>query len=193
MDKKSTIKQIITESLQAKENFLSDEEAINSVKSAAEAIIECYKRGGKVIVFGNGGSAADSQHLAAELVVRFEKERKPLACVALTTNTSILTAAANDYEFDKVFSRQVEAIALTEDLIVAISTSGNSPNVLEGVKAAKNKALKVIALTGRDGGSLAALADIKIIVKSSNTARIQEIHATIMHVICKIVEDATIA
>lgn len=190
MNIETTVRNILKESILAKQNFLSDKGALENVVEAARAIIDCYRRGGKVIVFGNGGSAADSQHLAAELVVRFEKERKALACIALTTNTSILTAAANDYSFDAIFARQIEAMAEAKDAIVAISTSGSSENVIKAAKKAKEKKAKLIALTGKNGGKLAKIADIPIVVKADNTARIQEVHITIIHILCKLVEDA---
>ncbi|MGD2278646.1 MAG: D-sedoheptulose 7-phosphate isomerase [Candidatus Omnitrophota bacterium] len=190
MDNKSRIKKIFEDSLKTKKDFIEDDLNTDKVDEAANALIECYDRGGKVIVFGNGGSAADSQHMAAELLVRFEKERKSLPCIALSTNSSTLTATSNDYSFDKTFSRQVEGLAEKNDVVVAISTSGNSSNVLEGVKAAKEKKVPVIALTGKDGGKLAGLADVPIVVKSDNTARIQEAHITIIHALCKIVEEA---
>lgn len=188
MDTREIVKNILEDSLQIKREFLADQTNIDRVSEAAQAIVECYRRGGKVIIFGNGGSAADSQHLAAELVVRFEKERKSLPCIALTANTSILTAMSNDYSFSKVFSRQVEALADSRDVVIAVSTSGNSENVLEGVRLARDKKVQVIALAGRDGGKLAKEADIPIIVRSENTARIQEVHVTIIHILCKIVE-----
>jgi D-sedoheptulose 7-phosphate isomerase len=190
MDTKKTVRDIFKESLRIKEQFVSDEASIDAVAEAASALVECYRRGGKVIVFGNGGSAADSQHLAAELVVRFEKERKSLPCVALTTNTSILTATSNDYDFSRIFSRQIEALADPSDVVIAISTSGNSENVLEGARAARAKKVPVIALTGRDGGKLVKESDIAIVARAENTARIQEIHVTVIHILCKIVEDA---
>jgi D-sedoheptulose 7-phosphate isomerase len=173
MDSAKIIADLLKDSLRAKENFLADKEAVKSVAAAAEAIAECYANGGKILVFGNGGSAADSQHLAAELVVRFERERRALPAIALTTDSSILTAAANDYDFGEIFSRQI----------------GNSRNVLEGVRAAHSKGMRVVALTGRDGGSLAREADIAIVAREGNTARIQEIHVAVIHIICKIVED----
>lgn len=185
-----TVKDILKDSIRAKDRFLSDEVNCGQVAAAAGAIVGCYGRGGKVIVFGNGGSAADSQHFAAELIVRFEKERKGLPCLALTTNTSTLTATSNDYDFNKIFSRQVEALAGPLDVVVAISTSGNSENVLEGARAARAKKIPVIALSGRGGGKLLAEADIPIVVNAENTARIQEVHITIIHIICKIVEEA---
>lgn len=190
MSREEKIKQLFTESIKAKEDFSALDKNIEAVLKASEVIIESLKAGGKVIIFGNGGSAADSQHFAAELVVRFEKERKSLAAVALSTNTSILTAAANDYDFKNIFSRQIDALASSKDVVFAISTSGSSPNVLEAAKVAKDKKLPVIALTGRDGGSLKDLSDVTILVESGNTARIQEVHILVIHAICKIVEDA---
>jgi D-sedoheptulose 7-phosphate isomerase len=185
-----TVKKILQDSIAVKQEFLADGENLEAVAEAAEIMIENLKKGGKVLLFGNGGSASDSQHFAAELVVRFEKERRALPAVALTTDTSILTASANDYSYDKVFSRQVEALAGANDVIVAISTSGNSPNVLEGVKVAKEKKLPVVALAGKDGGRLAGEADIAIVGGSDNTARVQEVHGAVIHIICKLVEDA---
>lgn len=190
MDTRETVKNILEESIRAKKQFFADDVNIAAVVEAASRIVECYQHGGKVVVFGNGGSAADSQHMAAELLVRFEKERKALPCIALTTDTSILTATANDYDFNMSFSRQLEALLADNDVAVAISTSGNSQNVLEGVKTAREKRVSVIALTGRDGGKLVAGSDISIVVNSDSTARIQELHVTIIHIICKIVEDA---
>ena len=184
------IKKMLKDGINAKESFLSDDSALAAISEAADMIVSCYKKEGKVLAFGNGGSAADSQHLAAELVVRFERERKALPCIALTTDTSILTAAANDYDFDSVFSRQVEALATATDVVFAISTSGVSPNVMKGVKAARKKGASVVALTGRDGGQLAKEADISIVARCDNTARIQEIHVTVIHILCKLIEDA---
>jgi len=189
MDIRETVKNIFGDSLRVKEQFLSDDISMDAVAEAASTLVECYRRGGKVIVFGNGGSAADSQHMAAELLIRFEKDRKGLPCVALTANTSVMTAASNDYDFKETFSRQIEALAAPSDAVVAISTSGNSENVLEGVKAARAKKIPIIALTGRDGGKLPEISDVSIVVRSENTARIQEIHITVIHVLCKIIED----
>jgi len=190
MGSNDIIKNVFRDSLSAKKRFLDDAAGMDGVARAAEAIAECYRRGGKVIVLGNGGSAADSQHMAAELLVRFEKERKSFPCIALTANTSALTAAANDYDFSKVFSRQIEALAGPSDVVVAISTSGNSDNVIEAAKAARAKKALVIGLTGGEGGRLKKESDIPILVKAGNTARIQEVHITIIHAICKIVEDS---
>ncbi|MFH1309401.1 MAG: D-sedoheptulose 7-phosphate isomerase [Candidatus Omnitrophota bacterium] len=190
MDVKQIIKDILEESVRLKEEFFSDDNNISLVAESAATIIECYNAGGKVLVCGNGGSAADSQHFAAELMVRFEKERKALPCIALTTDSSVLTAAANDYSFDDVFKRQVEALAMPRDVLIAISTSGNSVNILQAVSTAKNKGNQTIALTGHSGGELAKKADVSVIVKSESTARIQEVHIMIIHMICKIVENS---
>lgn len=190
MNAKDTIKMVFADSLEVMQQFAGDEAAMSSVAEAADLIVDCYKSGGKVLVFGNGGSAADSQHMAAELVVRFEKERKGLPCIALSTDTSIITAGSNDYGYKQVFSRQIEALGGEGDVAVAISTSGNSENVIEGVKAAKAKKMPVVLLSGRDGGKLSEMADTAIVVKTDNTARIQEVHETIIHALCKIVEES---
>ncbi len=190
MDMKNEILTIFQKSIEVKNSFISEEKNIDSIANAAKLIINCVRQGGKVIVFGNGGSAADSQHMAAELVVRFEKERKTIPCIALTTDTSILTAMANDYSFDEVFSRQIEAFANPGDIVIAVSTSGNSENVVKALMEAKNRNVKIISLTGRDGGKLPSLSDVMILVKAENTARIQEVHGTVIHALCKIVEDS---
>lgn len=145
--------------------------------------------GGKVLFCGNGGSAADSQHLAAELVGRFQKERRGLPGIALTTDTSILTAVGNDYGFDRVFSRQVEALARIGDVVVGLSTSGNSPNVVKALEAAKDIGAFTVGLTGRDGGRLAAISDICIKVPAEVTARIQEGHILIGHIVCQLIDE----
>jgi D-sedoheptulose 7-phosphate isomerase len=155
---------------------------------AASLITDCLKSGGKILLFGNGGSAADAQHVAAELVGRFVRERDGLPAVALTTDSSILTAVGNDYGFDRIFARQVQALGRPGDVVIALSTSGNSPNVLEGVKAAKQGKLKTIGLSGNQGGLLAGQADMTITIPSDSTARIQECHITIGHLLCELVE-----
>ena len=152
-------------------------------------IAESFRRGGKLIIFGNGGSAADAQHIAAEFVGRFEKERRPLPALALNTNTSSITAIGNDYSFDKVFSRQVEAFARKEDVVVGISTSGNSSNVNLALEKADSMGCMTIALTGRTGGTMVNIARKAIIVKSNKTSIIQEVHIAIGHMWSKIVED----
>jgi D-sedoheptulose 7-phosphate isomerase len=142
-----------------------------------------------VLLFGNGGSASDAQHVAAELVGRFARERAPLPAIALTTDTSALTAIANDYGFEEVFARQVRALGRPGDVAVAISTSGNSPNVLRGAEAAREMGMTVVALTGAGGGALAAASDLCVNVPSDDTPRIQECHLTVEHVLCEAVEN----
>jgi D-sedoheptulose 7-phosphate isomerase len=149
------------------------------------AIETGVRRGGKLLVFGNGGSAADAQHLAAELVIRYQANRAPIAAIALTTDTSALTACANDFGFDRVFARQIEALSRPGDVVLGISTSGSSPNVLNGLKQARAMQLCTVGLTGGTGGPMAALCDALIVVPSSVTARIQEMHITIGHMLCK--------
>src|SRR5438552_35941 len=161
-----------------------------AIFEAAEVITTCLRAGGKLLLFGNGGSAADAQHLAAEFVGRFVRERPGLPAIALTTDSSILTAVGNDYGFDQIFARQVQALGCPGDVAIAISTSGNSPNVIEGVKAAKRGDLKTIGLSGQDGGLLAKEADIAITIASRSTARIQECHITIGHILCELKEEA---
>ncbi|MDD1610425.1 MAG: D-sedoheptulose 7-phosphate isomerase [Methylococcaceae bacterium] len=159
------------------------------IEAAAELLINTLQQGGKILLCGNGGSAADCQHIAAEFVVRYEKKRRALAAIALTTDSSILTAHANDFDFDTVFSRQVEALGNDKDLLCAISTSGNSGNVLKAVTAARDKGMSVIALTGGTGGDLLEHATLAVIVPSTVTARIQEAHILIGHYWCGVVEE----
>jgi len=161
-----------------------------AIFEAAGLIIMCLRAGGKLLFFGNGGSAADAQHLAAEFVGRFVRERAGLPAIALTTDSSILTAIGNDYGFDQIFARQVQALGRPGDVAIAISTSGNSPNIIEGVKAARKGYLKTIGLSGKDGGLLAAEADVVITIASTSTARIQECHITIGHLLCELTEEA---
>ena len=161
---------------------------IGEIERMAKFIIMAYKTGGKVVLFGNGGSAADAQHIAGELVGQFALKRQAFPAIALTTNTSILTAVANDYGYEMVFSRQVEALVNEEDIVIGISTSGNSPNVIEAIKTAKMKGAKTIGLTGGNGGKLAEVADLALIVPSDSTPRIQEAHITIGHIVCELVE-----
>lgn len=144
--------------------------------------------GGKILFFGNGGSAADAQHLATELAVRYVKDRAPIAALALTTDTSALTAAGNDMGFEKIFARQIEALGAKGDIAIGISTSGNSPNVIEGLKAARAKGLITAGLTGRDGGKMKNACDILLIVPSETTARIQEMHITLGQMLCGALE-----
>lgn len=169
--------------------ILESKKTSHDVKRSVDLIIKCYKRGGKVIVFGNGGSAADSQHLAAELIGRFQLERKSLPAIALTTDTSILTSLSNDYSFDYVFARQCEALVKKGDVIIAVSTSGKSKNVLNGVTVARKKGARIIGLTGSNGLSMRKLVDILLVIPSTSTARIQEGHRTVIHAICELVEE----
>lgn len=180
------IKDILLESIQVKEEILRNQ--IDSIYGIAHLMIDCLRKDGKVIVFGNGGSASDSQHIAAELVGRFKKDRSPLAGIALTTNTSILTSLANDYGYEVVFSRQVEALGKKNDVVLGISTSGKAKNVALGIKQAKKMGIKTVALSGGDGGDIVKLADVSLVVPSKVTARIQEAHITIAHIICEMIE-----
>ena len=157
---------------------------------AAEAIVNVLRAGGKVMLFGNGGSAADAEHAAAELVGRFRRDRPAFAAMALTTNASVLTSVSNDYAFEQVFVRQIEAFGRPGDVAVAISTSGASPNVVSALAAARRRGLSTIALTGRDGGAAGRAADIHVNVPSDSTPRVQEVHRTLLHVICDVVEGA---
>ncbi len=157
---------------------------LEEISSACQKIIKVIKNGGTIFFCGNGGSAADCQHLAAEFVGRFELERKPLKAVALTVDSSALTCISNDYDFDNVFSRQLEALGNPKDLLVAISTSGNSKNIINCLNKAKNMNIRTIALLGKDGGEAKDLAELKLIVPSVSTARIQEAHILLGHIFC---------
>lgn len=162
------------------------------VLDAAAAIVGALKAGGKLLVFGNGGSAADAQHVAAELVGRFEREREAMAAIALTTDASVMTSVANDYSFDRVFARQVEGLGRKGDIAMGISTSGASANVVAGLLAARALGLGTIALTGGDGGAVGRAAAIHINVPSDSAARVQEVHRTLLHVICDLVERSAV-
>tara|TARA_Y100000034_G_C6820997_1_gene369737 strand:+ start:152 stop:733 length:582 start_codon:yes stop_codon:yes gene_type:complete len=157
-----------------------------------EAVQNCLKQGGKVVWMGNGGSAADSQHLAAEFMVRYKAERDPLASIALTTDTSILTAHANDYHFDSVFERQVRGLVRPQDVVIGLTTSGKSPNINLALQAANELGAYTVALTGRDGGLVKDIATLSIIVKNDETARIQEVHMFIGHWLCEALDMAIV-
>ena len=161
---------------------------LQPVADAAAAILKAAATERKVLLFGNGGSASDAQHMAAELVSRFQRERRPIAAMALNTDTSVVTAIANDYAFERVFVRQIEALGTAGDVAIGISTSGTSRNVVEGLRVARSRGLTTVALTGRDGGAVAAVADIHINVPDPSTARVQEVHRTLIHAICELVE-----
>src|SRR3989344_3809557 len=158
------------------------------LEGVAALCIAALGNGNKLLVAGNGGSAADAQHFAAELVGRFKKERRALPAIALTTDTSTLTAIGNDHGFYKIFSRQIEALGAEGDLLICISTSGNSENVIAAAKEAKKKGMKTLCLLGKDGGSLKDIADLSLVINSDNTPRIQESHILIIHILCDIIE-----
>jgi len=175
----------------AEANLLKDRlvaEQSGQVAAAARLLASTLKGGGKILLFGNGGSAADAQHLAAEFVNRFRIERPPLAALALTTDTSILTSIANDYDFLEVFAKQVRALGRPGDAALGLSTSGNSANVVRALEVARRLGLKTLALSGGDGGPVAAAAELAIVVPSKSTPRIQEVHITIGHVLCDLVD-----
>ena len=183
----AAIRELFGESVRAKEVFLA--ECAGALEGAIELVTEALAGGHKVLLFGNGGSAADAQHIASELVGRLMRERRALPAIALTTDTSALTAIANDYGYDQVFARQVRALGAAGDVAIAISTSGNSPNVLRAVEACREKGLHVIGLTGGDGGALAPVVDASLRVSASTRSmRIQETHILIGHVICEMVD-----
>lgn len=187
MEMEKIVEKSFRDSVKAKERFFTKKN-MALVVEAAEAVVASFKSGGKLMLIGNGGSAADSQHIAAEFVNRFEIERPPLPALALTTDTSDLTSIGNDYSFDQVFSKQIRALGKGNDVLLAISTSGNSANVLKGIEAAKALKIKTIGLTGKDGGKMADKVDMLLNVESKTTARIQETHITICHIICELVD-----
>jgi|TARA_B110000444_G_C18849314_1_gene604298 D-sedoheptulose 7-phosphate isomerase len=159
------------------------------IQDASKMMIGSLKRGGKIIFCGNGGSAADSQHLSAELVGRYLKNRRPIASISLTTDTSVITAISNDYSFDEIFSRQLEAIGNKNDVLYAISTSGRSKNIIKAINQAKKMGIKIIGITGADGDDMARLCDISIIVPATRPDRIQELHIATGQIICEIIEE----
>jgi len=178
---------IINDSIHIKEQILHTH--IDNIIKATKLILASLKGGGKVFFFGNGGSAADAQHLAAEFVGRFQKDRKALPAISLNTNTSIITALSNDYGYEIIFAKQIEALGNAGDVAIGISTSGKARNVLAGIKKAKEMGLKTICLSGGTGGELAKAADICLLIPSAITARIQEAHITIGHIICELIEN----
>jgi len=189
MDLISRINQHFTDSAQLKLQAM--ELLAEPLARASERMVECLMKEGKILSCGNGGSAADAQHFAAELLNRFEMERPPLAAMALSTDTSTLTSIANDYDFNDVFSKQVRALGRPDDLLLAISTSGNSLNVMEAISAAHDRQMNVIALTGKKGGKIAALLgpnDVHVCVPADRTARIQEVHLLCLHCMCDAID-----
>jgi D-sedoheptulose 7-phosphate isomerase len=185
MDKKNIILEILNKSLEVKE--ISIKNNLDRIIQAADLISDAIKSGHKVMFFGNGGSAADAQHLAAEFVNRFKIERTPLAALALTTDTSIITSIGNDYHFDEIFSKQIMALGQKGDIAIGISTSGNSGNVLKAINVAKINGIFTIGFTGK-GGKLAEISDLTLMVASDTTAQIQEIHISMGHIICDLVD-----
>ncbi len=183
---KDHIVKIFRESNRVKEAFINDN--LGKLANVIEAVTAALKAGNKVMIFGNGGSAADAQHIAAEFVNRFIIERPPLPAIALTTDSSVLTSIGNDYDFSEIFSKQIRALGQQGDIAWGISTSGNSPNVLKALELAKKMGLTTLAFTGKDGGAIAQIADYALNVSSSSTARIQETHITAGHAICELVD-----
>lgn len=186
MDK---IKSIIQASIDTKAKVLADEVMIDRMKQVVDACVKCFKADGKILFCGNGGSAADAQHLAAEFTGRFYSDREPLFAEALHVNTSYITAVANDYSYNEVYSRLVKAKGRKGDVLFAISTSGNSGNIIEAVKTAKERGLIVIGMTGESGGKMKDMCDYLFNVPSNDTPRIQESHILIGHIICQLVEE----
>jgi D-sedoheptulose 7-phosphate isomerase len=185
---KNYIIQQIADSAATKQALLDNEPFLNLLVEVAHACVEVYKNGKKILIAGNGGSAADAQHFAAELVGRYGFDRPSLPSLALTTDTSALTAIGNDYGYEYIFSRQLEGLGVEGDLFIGISTSGNSQNVINAFESAKKRGIKTVALTGRDGGIMGQMADFSIIIPSNATPRIQESHLLVEHIICDIIE-----
>ena len=182
------IKEQIKSSLSVKQLMLSNEQFVETIAQIADAAIKVYQQGHKLLLAGNGGSAADAQHMAGELVNRFVFDRKPLPAIALTANSSVLTAIGNDYSYDEVFSRQIEAEGNAGDMFIGISTSGQSSNILNALHMAKQKGMITVGLTGQTGEKLANLCDYSISVPSIETPRIQEVHILIIHILCALIE-----
>ncbi len=181
----SMIRHMVEESILAKQKFF--DQNIQAIIQAVELLTHALKSGNKILLFGNGGSAADCQHIAAEFVNRFRMERSPLPAIALTTDTSVITSIGNDYSFEQIFSKQVQALGRENDIAIGISTSGNSPNVIKAVAAARDQHMRVIGFSGRSG-RLKVLSDIAFCVDSDTTARIQEVHILLAHILCDLTE-----
>jgi D-sedoheptulose 7-phosphate isomerase len=181
------IRALFDQSAETKRRFI--EAHTGQVEQAVRLLVSAFRKGQKVLFFGNGGSATDASHLAAEFINRFKIERPGLPAIALATDPAVVTSIANDYDFSEIFARQIRTLGREGDIAIAISTSGNSPNVIKGTLAAKEKGMTIIALTGADGGKLAPIADLPFIVPASATARIQETHITLGHVLCELVDD----
>lgn len=185
---KNVIKEKFMNSIECKTKVLNDEKIIKQIEDVCNLLIKCYKDGHRVYIMGNGGSAADAQHFAAELVGRYMLERKGLPAVAFTTDTSIITAIGNDYGYDDIFRRQTEALVEKDDVVFGITTSGNSKNVYDALKLAKEKGASTIGFLGKTGGICKNICDIPVVIEYSRTPNIQEAHEMIIHTICEIVE-----
>ncbi|MDR1195303.1 MAG: SIS domain-containing protein [Endomicrobium sp.] len=188
METKETIKKLISDSIETKQKML-DSKQVDYIQSVADKIVEAYKNNKKTIICGNGGSASDALHFAAEMVCRFEKNRAALASIALSENVSTITAIGNDFGYDQIFSRQLEAFAVQGDIFIAISTSGNSPNVIKAVESAKKMGIFTIGMTNEEGGKLKSLCDLCYCAPSKITARAQECHILLIHIIARLVEE----
>jgi D-sedoheptulose 7-phosphate isomerase len=185
------IRRQLAESARVKQSF--SDELVGRIAQFAEKSAAALRSGGKIVFFGNGGSAADALHLAAELVVRLRTDRRGLAALALTTNPSVLTAAGNDYGFERIFSRQIESLVAPQDVLVALSTSGSSPNIVHGIEAGKARGAYLVAFTGETGGALACKVDLLLNVPSLDPQRIQEAHITMGHIACSLIEQLSTA
>jgi D-sedoheptulose 7-phosphate isomerase len=186
----SIIKNEFNEHIKASQKTM--DALINNIEKAANICIDCLKQGNKILIFGNGGSAADAQHIAAEIIGRYKTKRKGLPAIALTTDSSVLTAISNDFGYSSIFERQVEALANPGDILIGISTGGSSINVINALKLAKNIQCKTIGLSGKDGGDFNALCDVNLIAIAEDTPRIQEMHILICHIICHLIDEAFI-
>jgi len=184
-----TVKSQVEASIQVKQAVLQDTELLKLIEKVSSVIIDAYKNGKKTLLAGNGGSAADAQHIAGELVARFYFDRPGLPSIALTTDSSVMTAIGNDYGYERLFARQVQALGNEGDVFIGISTSGNSPNIIKALEACKEKGIITVGLTGLNGGKMAGMCDICIKVPSNETPRIQEVHILVGHIICCIVEE----
>jgi D-sedoheptulose 7-phosphate isomerase len=184
------VRELIAESIAVKQRLVEDDALLQSIVTVAEKCIEAFRAGNKVLLAGNGGSAADAQHIAAEIVSRFERERPGLPAIALNTDTSMLTAIGNDYGYEKIFQRQLEANGSKGDIFIGISTSGNSQNVVNALSKAREMAILAVGLSGASGGRMAGACDICIRIPSDSTPRIQEAHITVGHIICAMLENA---